>query len=269
MNTEAILKIENLEAGIGKRTILKNINLELHPGELLVLVGPNGSGKTTFIKTAASFLPRIKGNIFLKGKDISSFKKDEKAQQLALVFQSQGSSWPFSVKEFILQGRFSHQGWFGILNKHDEAVAEKVILDAGLDSFKDRLVSELSGGEYQRVLIARAMVQEAPLFLLDEPVSYLDLKYQLSVMDLIRRSVNRGIAAMVSLHDLNLAALYADRIALVAEGTIIALGKASEVFTKELLERAFGFPVPVGTHPLDKTIPEIFYPLRKKLNPSN
>jgi iron complex transport system ATP-binding protein len=261
MNTKVLLKIENLEAGIKKRTILKNINLEIRPGELLALIGPNGCGKTTLIKTAASFLPRIKGNIFLKGKDISSFTKNEKARQLAVIFQSQGISWPFSVKEFILQGRFSHHGWFGIPQKNDEFIADKAIVDAGLETFKDRLVSELSGGEYQRVLIARAMAQEAPLFLLDEPVSYLDIKYQLGVMNLIRRSVDNGIAAIVSLHDLNLAALYADKVALIAEGTIVALGTPQEVFTKELLERAFHFSVSVGTHRCDKNIPEIFYPL--------
>jgi iron complex transport system ATP-binding protein len=263
MSEKILLKIENLEAGIKKKTILKNVNLELHKGELLALVGPNGSGKTTLIKTAASFLPRIKGTVLLNGKDISSYKKNEKAQQLALVFQNQGNPWPFSVKEFILQGRYSYHGYFGIQNKYDEMIAENIMRDAELISFKDRLVSELSGGEYQRVLIARAMAQEAPVFLLDEPVSYLDLKYQIAVMDLVRRSVDKGKAAMLSLHDLNLAALYADRIALIAEGTIIALGSAREVLTSELLARAFEFPVPVGTHPLDENIPEIFYPLRK------
>jgi iron complex transport system ATP-binding protein len=262
MNAVSILKIKNVEAGIGKQTILKNINLEIYKGELLALVGSNGSGKTTLIKTAAAFLPCIKGNIFLHGKKISSFQKDEKARQLAVIFQTQVISWPFTVKEFIMQGRFAHNGWFGISNKHDEAIADKVICDSELDSFKNRLVSELSGGEFQRVLIARALVQEATLFLLDEPVSYLDIKYQIAIMNLIRQSVDKGIAAMVSLHDLNLAALYADRIALIAEGTIIALGTPQEVFTKELLERTFHFSVPVGTHPLNKNIPEIFFPLR-------
>jgi iron complex transport system ATP-binding protein len=263
MSTESILKIENLEAGINKRTILKNINIEIRKGELLALIGPNGSGKTTLIKTAASFLPRMNGNIFLNGKNISSYKKNEKARQLAVIFQTQGNPWPFTVKEFILQGRYSYHGYFGIPNKHDEHIADKVMYDAGLDAFKDRLVSELSGGEYQRVLIARAMAQEAKLFLMDEPVSYLDIKYQLAVMDLIRRSVDNGIAAMVSLHDVNLASLYADRIALIAEGMIIAIGTPQEVLTPELLERAFDFAVPVGTHPHDETIPEIFFPLRK------
>ncbi len=186
MNAESILKIENLDAGIKKRVILKNINIDVRSGELLALVGPNGSGKTTLIKTAASFLPRLKGNIFLRGKEISSFGKNEKAKNLAVIFQAQGIVWPFTVKEFILQGRFPHHGWFGIVTKHNECIAEQVMHDAGLDLFKDRLVSELSGGEYQRVLIARAIVQQAPLFLLDEPVSYLDVKHQLAVMDLIR-----------------------------------------------------------------------------------
>lgn len=263
MNTQSLLRIENLEAGIRKKTILKNINLELHAGELLALIGPNGSGKTTLIKTAASFLPRIEGKIFLCGKNISSYSKHEKARQLAVIFQGQGAAWPFSVKEFILQGRFPHHGWFGIPNKHDNDIADSVLHDAGLDSFKDRLVSELSGGEYQRVLIARAMAQQAPLFLLDEPVSYLDVKYQLAIMDLIRHSVDKGIAAMVSLHDLNLAALYADRIALIAEGTIIALGTPAEVLTKDFLKRAFDFSIPLGTHRWNESIPEIFYPLRK------
>jgi iron complex transport system ATP-binding protein len=265
MNAKPILKIENLTAGIKKKIILRNINLELHQGELLALVGANGSGKTTLIKTAASFLPRLNGNIFLNEKDILSYKKKEKAQQLAVIFQSQGISWPFTVKEFILQGRYPHQGWFGVLNKNDERITNKIISETGLDLFKDRLVSELSGGEYQRVLIARAMAQEAQLFLLDEPVSYLDLKYQIAVMDLIRQSVDNGIATMVSLHDLNLASLYADRIALIAEGTIIALGTPQEVLTPVLLERAFDFSIPVETHRLDKSIPEIFFPPRKNM----
>ncbi|MDR2901198.1 MAG: ABC transporter ATP-binding protein [Treponema sp.] len=263
MNTKPILTVDHLDAGIGKKTILQNINLEIRPGELLAIVGPNGSGKTTLIKTIASFLPRISGNIFLHGKEISSLKKTEKAKQLAVIFQSQGLPWPFSVKDFILQGRFPHHGWFGVPQKSDERIAEKAIRDAGLESLQDRLVSELSGGEYQRVLIARALAQEAQLFLFDEPVSYLDVKYQLAVMDLIRHSVDGGIAAMISLHDVNIAALYADRIALIANGSIVALGTPQEVFTKELLAQTFDFSVPVGTHPLDASIPEIFYPLRK------
>lgn len=269
MITEPILQIKNLDAGIGKQTILKNINIDVHQGELLALVGPNGCGKTTLIKTIASFLPCVNGNIFLNGKEISSLKKDEKARQLAVIFQSQGSVWPFSVRDFILQGRFPHYGWFGFPQKKDERIADKVLFDAGLEPFQDRLVSELSGGEYQRVLIARALAQETSFFLLDEPVSYLDIKYQIAVMDLIRQSVENGIAAMVSLHDLNLAALYADRVALIAEGTVIAIGSVQEVFTKELLERAFHFSIPVGTHPLNKNIPEIFYPLRTSLPLSN
>ncbi len=264
MNRNSVLKIEHLDAGFKKKTILKNISIDVQAGELLALVGPNGSGKTTLIKTAASFLPPLKGKVFLEGREISSFKKDEKARQIAMIFQGQGIAWPFPVRDFILQGRFPHQGWFGIPPKSDEAIVEGVISEAGLDLFRNRLVTELSGGEYQRVLLARAMAQESSLFLLDEPVSYLDLKYQLTVMDLIRHSVDRGIAAMVSLHDLNLAALYADRIALVAEGTIIALGTAQEVLTREFLERAFNFPVPVGSHPWDSNIPEIFYPLKTR-----
>jgi iron complex transport system ATP-binding protein len=233
-----LLEVQNLAAGY-KRTVLEGVNLSVGEGELIALVGPNGAGKTTLLKTIAGGLKPVAGRVLVNGKDVSAMGARERAGAVSFLFQSNAVSWPFSVREMVAQGRFHRQGLFGAESAGDRAVVEKAIADAGLAGFAELPVTELSGGEFQRVLIARLMAQGARLLLLDEPVNNLDPKYAFSAMDILKNLTRQSVTAIVSLHDLNLAALYADRVAVVFQGGVAAFGKPEEILTEAAIERVF------------------------------
>ncbi|MDR0588945.1 MAG: ABC transporter ATP-binding protein, partial [Spirochaetaceae bacterium] len=180
------LELENLTAGFRKKPVLAGVSFAIKPGELVALAGPNGSGKTTLLKTIGGILKPLAGRVLLDGGDTASLGKQEKARRISLLFQGTNPDWPFTVQEIIAQGRFPYRGIFGAEHPGDQRTVAQAITAAGLGGFEDRPVTELSGGEFQRVLIARAMAQEAKLLLLDEPANTLDPKYQAMVMTLIR-----------------------------------------------------------------------------------
>jgi iron complex transport system ATP-binding protein len=219
--------------------VLEDIGFSVKAGELAVLAGPNGSGKTTLLKTAGGLIPPLAGTVMLGGRDAASLSRRERAAYTAFLFQGALPSWPFSVREFTAQGRFPRTGLFGVEEKEDREAVEEALTEAGLRGLAERPVTELSGGEFQRVLIARAMAQGAALLLLDEPCNNLDPRYRLAVMDLIRGMARRGTAVLMSLHDLALAERYADRIVLLHRGGIAAMGPPGEALKGETLERVF------------------------------
>jgi iron complex transport system ATP-binding protein len=242
------MKVPALEAlGLGaayrRKTVLSGIDIAVHRGELTVLIGPNGSGKTTLLKTLGGLLPPRGGEIRLDGKRLHEYSRRERAARLAYLFQETGTPWSFTVAEYIAQGRFWRQGWFGGENAGDRQAVENAIEAAGLGGFEERPVNELSGGEYQRVLIARAVAQEAPCLLLDEAAANLDLKYQYRVMELLKSLAReKGRAVLVSLHELGLAGLYADKIIVLGGGGIAAQGRPEQTLTAETLKAVFGLP---------------------------
>jgi iron complex transport system ATP-binding protein len=245
--------VEGLTAGYRGRAVLRDIGLELGEGELLVLAGPNGSGKTTLLKSIAGLQRPRSGRILIRGRDPGALPSRERAELLAFLFQENGPRWPFTVEELAGQGRFRRRS-----APEDREALEEALEAAGLRGFEDRPVTELSGGEYQRVLIARALFQGAPLLLLDEPANNLDPRYQIMVMEILRARCGRGISALVSLHDLNLAALYADRIALLSGGELKALGPPAAVLRPGPLEDVFNAPLGVGTHPEAPGLPLVY-----------
>jgi iron complex transport system ATP-binding protein len=236
------LVLEQVAAGFKERTVLSGVNLTVSSGEILVLAGPNGGGKTTLLKTAAGFQKPLSGRVLLGGKELASMTKREKAARLSFLFQGQTALWPFTVEEFVSQGRSPYRGFFAPDKNADKALTAKAVAAAGLSGYEDRPVTELSGGEFQRVLIARAMTQEAPVILMDEPINNLDPKYQFVVMDLIRSLAESGFAVILSLHDLTLANAYAHRIALLAGGKIAAVGKPEEILCADILSEVFDIP---------------------------
>jgi iron complex transport system ATP-binding protein len=239
---KAVLELQDLCAGFPRRPVLGGVNISLAAGEIAVLLGPNGSGKTSLLKTACGLLKPLSGKVFLDGRDITGLGKQERARLAGFLFQNTAPPWPFTVRELLLQGRFSRRGFFSSGDAVGKGLVEAVINEAGLRGFEDRPATELSGGEYQRVLIARLLVQEPRVLLLDEPVNNLDPKYQFMVMDLIRRQKAKGSAALLSLHDFNLARRYADQVIILHQGKIVFRGKPEAALETGALERAFEIP---------------------------
>lgn len=239
---KAVLELQDIRAGFPRHPVLSGVNISLAAGEIAVLLGPNGSGKTSLLKTACGLLKPLSGKVFLDGRDIGSLGKQERARLAGFLFQSAAPPWPFTVRELLFQGRFSRRGFFGSGDPAGEGIVEALIGEAGLRGFEDRPATELSGGEYQRVLITRLLAQEPRVLLLDEPVNNLDPKYQLMVMDLIHRQKSKGSAVLLSLHDFNLARPYADQVIVLHQGKIIFRGKPGEALETGALERAFEIP---------------------------
>jgi iron complex transport system ATP-binding protein len=273
------LELETVAIGFGKKPVLENLTFAIKPGELIAIAGPNGGGKTTLLKTIGGLLRPLAGAIMLDGRDVSLMAKREKALKISFLFQGMTPDWAFTVEELVGQGRFPHHSFFdkdvtrgpppetqsaaqkAACFADDKNPVEKAIMAAGLFGFEKRIVTELSGGEFQRVLIARAMAQEARLLLLDEPANNLDPRYQYLVMNLVRSMTSCGRVALVSVHDLNLASFYADRVMLVAKGGVVALGKPSEVLREDILEDVFGVPLVVAPHGQNPYMRAIFPPL--------
>ena len=225
------------------KPVLSNINLSVNEGELLVLAGPNGSGKTTLLKTAGGLLAPLEGHVTINGKEIDRLKPRERAALTAFLFQIREKPWPFTVREIIAQGRFARMGWLGAETREDRDAAAAALEKADLAALADRPVTELSGGELQRVYIARCIAQGAAFLLLDEPENNLDPKYSYMVLTLLLDLVREGRGAIVSLHDLRLASQFAHRIALLSpDGTISALGAPPEVLTEETLSGVYDLP---------------------------
>jgi iron complex transport system ATP-binding protein len=245
-----MLEIENLHVEIGRAPILKGVSLDVRPGEVVVLIGPNGAGKSTLIRAVSGVLPLQSGNVRICGRDLATIPPRDRARLLAVVPQARNLPPAFTVYETALIGRNPHLGWLGQTSAADHQCAQRALERTSLLPLSARRVGELSGGEQQRVLLARALAQETPVLLLDEPTTHLDLQHQSSLLNLVRSLANeRQLAVLMALHDLNLAGLYADRVALLVDGHLQACGAPHEVLTEQTLAAVYHIPVHVMTHP--------------------
>jgi iron complex transport system ATP-binding protein len=244
-----MLKIQNLSVSYGPRRILHDISLEVQSGEVLALIGPNGAGKSTLIRAVSGVIP-YSGHIRTNGDDVATLSTLHRAQYIATVPQAVSMPPAFTVWETVLFGRTPYLGFLGQISKKDEDIARQSLERVSALPLADRRVGELSGGEQQRILLARALCQSTPILLLDEPTAHLDLQYQVGLLELVSELAHKDhLAVLVALHDLNLAAHYADRIALMVGGNIKALGKARDVLQPEMIQEAYCLPVQVVKHP--------------------
>jgi iron complex transport system ATP-binding protein len=248
------LQLSRLCAGYDRRLILRDVTLAVNAGEVVALVGPNGAGKSTLIRAVSGVVPVRSGEVRLKGDDLSRLSPIERAKLIAVVPQMVHLPEAFTAGEIVLMGRTPHLSFWAGESKRDCEIAWAAMRRTQIDTLVDRRAAELSGGEQQRVVIARALAQDPAVLLLDEPTAHLDLKYQMGVLELIRSlATEHRLAILMTLHDLNQAALYADRVALMQQGEIVAQGDAREVFTAEQLSQVYGVRVAVSKHPTHGT----------------
>lgn len=253
-----MIEARNVSVAIDRKRIITNVDFDVKPGEVAAIVGPNGSGKTTFLKAASGDLP-FTGGIAINGRDITTMKAWEAASLRAVLPQAMALSFPFTVREVVRLGVVG--GRTGALAGQDEALPERALARVDLEGFAGRFYQELSGGEQQRVQLARVLCQvwspvlggSARYLFLDEPVSSLDIKHQILIMNIARDFSRRGGGVIAILHDLNLTAMFADRIFLMHRGGVAASGSPSQVLTDALISDVFDCPLKVNALPAPDT----------------
>ena len=245
-----MLEIQSLSVAYGRYPALDNITLTAKASEILAIIGPNGAGKTTLMRAVGGVQPIHGGKIMINGNDLNSLSANQRARYLAMVPQARNLPATFSVYHTVLLGRTPYLGWLGQASPLDHAQTHLALERTQLLPFTDRLIGELSGGEQQRVLLARALAQSAPVLLLDEPTTFLDLHHQSHFLNLVRQQATQEeLAVVMVLHDLNLAGLYADRVALLVNGELKAFGTPNQVLTEHNLAMVYNVPVQVIPHP--------------------
>lgn len=245
-----VIRIENLTVRYRSAPVLRDISLQIHRGEVVALIGPNGAGKTTLIRALSGVLKPVSGQIVILDRDLASLSPRQRARNLAVVPQARQLPEAFTVWQAVLMGRTPYLGWLGQPMQADRQRVEWALERTACESLANRPLGELSGGEQQRVLLARALAQETPVLLLDEPTAHLDLRHQARLLSLVRELAREhGLAVLMALHDLNLVALYADRVALLSEGRLFALGSPEQVLTPETLMAAYQVALNVVPHP--------------------
>ena len=259
LNRRPPFVIEAVTFGFGRKEtavqspVLKNVSFTIASGEVLGIIGPNGSGKSTLLKVLMRILTPQQGRVELFDRPYATFSQAEISRRVAFVPQETQQAFPFTISEMVLMGRYPHHNrtWgLGWESSQDRAVAGQAMRDLGVYDLGSRLITNVSGGERQRAVIARALAQEPEILLLDEPTAFLDLHHQLEIARIIRRlNRERGLTVVLVSHDLNLASQYCDRLLLLREGESVTMGSPTEVIAGESLESVYGCPVLVDRHP--------------------
>jgi len=242
----SILNVENVEFSYDKLPMLENIDFNVPAGSFVSILGPNGSGKTTLLKNLCGLLVPKNGTVALRNRKISSFKQKEFAKTVAVVHQSSEIGFSFSVFDTVLMGRFPYIKKLQGEKMEDIKIAEEAMKNTGIWHLKEKDVREISGGERQRVMIARALTQEPELLILDEPISNLDIKFQISILRLCKKlNKEKGITIVTTLHDINLAGEYSDYILLLNKGKVVVQDEPKKVLTMENIEEVYGVKVEI------------------------
>lgn len=233
-----MLETDRLTVSLSGRSVLRDVTCRAEPGTLTALVGPNGSGKTTLLRTLAGLLPH-EGTARLDGKAARDWSARDRAQRLAFVRQTQPVAFDVTVRQFVLLGRAPHRGWLEPFIASDREAAERAIEAVGLAELADRPMPRLSGGEQQRARLAQALAQDTSVLLLDEPTAHLDLHHQFGLMERLAAMAHDGRTVVAALHDLTLAARFADRLAVLHDGRLVASGPPRDVLSPDRLRAVF------------------------------
>ena len=241
------LRVIGIEFKYNSTEVLSNVEFSIGEGEFLSIIGPNGAGKTTLLKVIVRLLKPRKGIVYIDGKNLWDLSSREVARKLAYASTITSEGFQVTALDYVLTARYPHHGTATLWErKEDVELAEKVLRRLGIEDLASRRLDQLSSGELQRVIIARILVQEPEVILVDEPTAHLDLRYRLGVMKTLHKlAVEDGKTVVVALHDLELAARYSDKIILLHKGEIVAVGKPEEVLKEENVERTYGVEVKI------------------------
>lgn len=247
-----MIQLHHVVGGYGAQSIINGVNLTIQKGEFFTLLGPNGSGKSTLFKLITGQLPVQSGEIRIEGTPIEQLKKRDKAKRMAVLTQELQVAFDYTVEEIIQLGRYPHQtGFLKSLSREDKEIIEQVMEITCVSPYRNKQFRLLSGGEKQRVLLAKALAQQPDILLLDEPTNHLDIKHTFHMLDLLKGwQETKGLTIFAILHDLNVASLYADRIALLHEGTFLEVGSVDLLHKEEQLQKVYEVDVKAQAHPL-------------------
>ena len=237
--------------GWDKKDILKDISFNITKGVFVGVIGPNGSGKSTLLKSIYRLHKPSSGSILIDNKELVKMKDKDCAKEIAVLAQESNNHFDFTVEQIVKMGRYPYKSIFQEYSKDDLQMVKEMLQKVGLESYSERNFSELSGGEKQRTLIARALVQNTKFLILDEPTNHLDIGYQIQLMDLVK---NLNITTLASIHDINLASMYCDYLIVMKDGKIKEFGKVEEVINSEMLKDVFGVNAHVGVNPINKKL---------------
>lgn len=252
------LQVEAVCWGVAGRAIVDQVTMTVQKGEFVGLVGPNGSGKSSLLRTIYRVLAPTAGRITLDGANVWQMETRRAAQHTAVVAQERASDFDFTVEEMVMMGRTPHKGMFDHDTAEDYALIAHCLRQVKMTEFRNRRFQTLSGGEKQRVLMARALAQQPQFLVLDEPTNHLDIRYQLELLSLVKQL---GVTTIAALHDLNLAAQYCDRIFMLHEGCVVAFGTPAEVLQPERIREVYQVEADVQYHPRTGQLQITFFPL--------
>ncbi|SEN35936.1 heme ABC transporter ATP-binding protein [Paenibacillus sp. OV219] len=245
-----MIEVKQVSKRIGPKSLLQEISFSAEKGRMYGIIGPNGAGKTTLLQLLSGMDAPTSGEVLLQGQAITSIKRKELAKRVAVLQQGGIPAAAFTVREVVQMGRFPFQNWLGEERLDSEQLIDDAIETMGLTSLAHRQVDRLSGGERQRVALAKVMVQEPELLLLDEPTTYLDIGYQVQLLDTVKRwQQERQLTVIAVLHDLNLAAHYCDELLVLKQGNTAAYGPPSTIMRPELILEVFGAKAVILPHP--------------------
>lgn len=252
--SEALLEVKKLSVGYGTHCVIKDASFSINKGDIVGIIGCNGAGKSTILKTIRGLLPKQSGEIYYFGKELEKYTEKELATRVAYLQQHVEVGFGYTGKDIVMAGRYPYMKWWQRESKEDEILALDCMAYTGTAELADRPVTEVSGGQKQRILIAKVLAQQTPIIFLDEPTTGLDMVYQEEIFRFAQSLAAMGKTILMVVHELNLASKYCQRILLLGEGKLLADGTPENVFTEELLSRAYMADIAVGHNPVNNNL---------------